>query len=423
MLITLNDKNVGDIVKIRESGTAVNYIIVHKGKPSNMYDDSCDGVWLLRQNAYPGHIAFDADNCNDYENSDIHSWLNGEYLNSIDPRIREVIRTVKIPFKKGTGNGGGSVLTGANGLTCRVFLLAGYEVGFTASVDKYFPVDGAKLSYFLEGNTNSAKSKRICCENDTAAIWWLRSQDTNYDDIGWVVMEDGGYHSGCAHNVSQCARPAFVLSYDLLVDSDDFVSTNTLPVITSDKTGDLGTLTSGLSCNYSINDEDAEDSVTVTLTLDDTRITQFTAVKEQQYAYSLAGSDWLKITNGKHTFKIEAADGRDTVESTAVFTRDQTDLSVMLETPFEADDTITACSLDVEGMIPADALCKYEVTNNALDDEPVWEDCTARVKAGFVHMFKNKTAANGFAFSVRISIRRGMSGIGGYITKISGGFE
>ena len=61
-----------------------------------------------------------------------------------------------------------------------------------------------------------------------------------------------------------------------------------------------------------------------------------------------------------------------------------------------------------------------EVTNNAKDDAPVWEDCTAEVKSGANHIFENKTAANGFAFNFRVTAERGASGEGGYINGVNG---
>ena len=89
----------------------------------------------------------------------------------------------------------------------------------------------------------------------------------------------------------------------------------------------------------------------------------------------------------------------------------------------EADDQITICVLSVQGSIPADAEFKVEVTNNALDDTPVWEDCTVEVKNGGNHIFANQTAANGFAFNFRVSAERGESGAGGYINSVQGGFQ
>ena len=89
----------------------------------------------------------------------------------------------------------------------------------------------------------------------------------------------------------------------------------------------------------------------------------------------------------------------------------------------EADGAITMCALSVSGSIPADADFTVEVANNALDDTPVWEDCTAAAKLGVNHLFANQTAENGFAFNFRVSVSRGASGKGGYITSVQGGFQ
>lgn len=420
----LGDKNVGDVVKISENGVAQNFIIVHKGKPSSIYDNSCDGVWVLREKAHSAR-AVDAENSNDYENSDIVPWLNGEYLNSIDPKIREAIKQVKIPYKKGQGNAAAGVQTGANGLSCKIFLLSGYEVGFTTTDNQYFPVDGARLSYFLNGNSDAnAKAKRICTDAAGSAVfWWLRSPYTHNTNSVWYVFSDGTYYSNYANTAARWARPAFVLPSYLLVNSDGTVSTNTLPTITSDKTGDLGTLENGFECAYSVNDADAADEVTVTITLDGVQKSEFTAEKGAEYTYSLTGNDWLKITNGNHAFKIEASDGKDTVESTATFTRSVNTATVTLNTPLEADDVIRACFLKIDGSLPTDTELVCEVTNNGNDAEPAWEDCSIKVKSGLSYAFKNKSAENGFAFNFRISAKRGASNAGGYITQISGGFE
>lgn len=417
----LGDKNVGDIVKIKENGVAVNYLIVHKGKPSDLYDDSCDGVWLLREKTLEKrawHGTSSSTSKNDYENSSVEEWLNSTFLNTIDEKIREAIKTVKIPFKKGLGNASTGVYSGANGLSCKAFLLSGYEVGFTQSDNQYLPIDGAKLSYFSDANSRIGKDS-----TGSAVHWWLRSPYTYNATLVFGVIADGSLNYYNSYSSSVAVRPAFVLPSSLLVGEDGTVSTNTLPTITSDKTGDLGTLTDGFTCNYSVNDADASDSVNVTLSMDDATIRTFAATKNKQETYSLTGDEWLKVANGSHTFKISATDGKDTAINTITFTRNLTELAVTLAAPFPADDRITACALNVEGSIPADAVCKFEVTNNALDTEPVWEDCTAKSKAGFSYIFTNKTAENGFAFNFRVTISRGASGSGGYITSISGGFE
>ena len=79
--------------------------------------------------------------------------------------------------------------------------------------------------------------------------------------------------------------------------------------------------------------------------------------------------------------------------------------------------------LNILGSIPGDADLEVLVTNNALDDEPVWEDATADIKNGNNHIFTNKTATNGFAFNFKLTVSRGSSNTGGYITNIGGAFQ
>lgn len=67
---------VGSIVKLKESGVPANYIVVHQGKPGELYDNSCDGTWLLRQNALDGFAQWGYGNNNKYAESYINRYLN-----------------------------------------------------------------------------------------------------------------------------------------------------------------------------------------------------------------------------------------------------------------------------------------------------------------------------------------------------------
>ena len=155
---TLGSKAVGSIVKIKENGAAVNYIVVHQGLPSSIYDSSCDDTWLLRQDIAERQV-WDSGNSNVLESSDIHSYLNNTWINRYDADTRNYIKQVKIPYRQ---NGGvtGTDRNGANGLSCRIFLLSGYELGWTTDISSHLPVDGAKLSYFDSGTGGTANNKR-----------------------------------------------------------------------------------------------------------------------------------------------------------------------------------------------------------------------------------------------------------------------
>lgn len=208
---------VGSAVKLMEGGTAVEYLVVNQGIPENssLYDASCDGTWLLMKDIYENR-QWNSSNVNNLENSTIHSYLNGTFLNLFESNIRDAIKQVKLPYRK-NGGSGGSDQSGANGLLCKIFLLSGYEVGWTTSDYSYFPVDGAKLSYFESGTGTSANNKRIANLNSSAADWWLRSPDTNYTNLVCGVSSNGSYNGSSAFNLGG-VRPALVLPGNALFD-------------------------------------------------------------------------------------------------------------------------------------------------------------------------------------------------------------
>lgn len=618
MSTQLGSMSVGSTVKLNLGGSPRDFLVVHQGLPSSMYDSSCNGTWLLLKDIYSNRT-WDGSN-NDYKNSDIHSYLNGTFLNLFDDDIKNAIKQVKIPYQNGTGSGG-SVASGSNGLSCKIFLLSGYEVGFSTSDNSYFPRDGAKLSYFSSGTSSSANNKRIAKLNGSAAGWWLRSPYAVYAGLVWGVGSDGSYGGwGCDYSIG--VRPALVLDSSLSVSDDGSVQTNqppttpssisvpekisggstitiswgastdpdgnlegyiversdnggsswsqiyqgnatstqnsvaygtqsvmyrvkaydsngeqsgyrtssqvevinntapsappsisvptevkggstlqitwsassdtegnvsgyvlerkvdegewtqvlkdnvlsftdtitkgwgtvayrvkaydaynaesawttsqtrtvnnnTAPTITCDyeDNQNLGTKTSGFTVSYSVNDEDAADSVTVTEKMDGVVKRTFTATKSQNNSFAVTGEYFMKLLNGNHTMVIEASDGKETTTLTLTFAKKVVKAVITLETPMDADAKISICAITVTGHIPTDADYTVEVTNNAKDDSPVWEDCTQECKVGNNYLFQNETAANGFAFNFRVTAERGDSDEGGYITSIQGGFQ
>lgn len=621
--VALGTKAVGSTVKLNVNGAAREFLIVHQGKPSSIYDNSCDGTWLLMKDCYESR-QWHSSNNNDYENSTIDSYLNSTFLNLFDANIRNAIKQVKIPYRKGAGYST-TVTSGASGLSVKIFLLSGYEVGWTTSDSSYFPADGAKLDYFLSGNGSSAQSKRVANLNGSAIRWWLRSpccDSYGGSQYAFIVNSDGDWHYGDC-SFSYGIRPALILPSSLLVSDDGSISTNTAPstpssitvppnimggttitiswsastdaegnlagykverstnggsswsqiyqgtekqttnavafgtdsvmyrvkaydneglesgyrtssqvevvnnnapsappaisvpnevkggeqlvvswTAASDSDGnlsgyilerainggssytqvfkgnalsftdsitkgwtsvryrvkaydsyeaesgyttspertvdnntaptitcdyadgaDLGTKSSGFTVSYSVNDVDSSDTLTVVEKLDGVQKRSFTATRNQSNSFAVTGEYFQKILNGQHTMVISVSDGKVTTTRTFTFTKSVTTAVITLEEPMEADAQITICAITVAGSIPADAEYTVEVTNNAKDTSPVWEDCTTAAKNGTNYLFTNETAANGFAFNFRVTVSRGSSDVGGYITSIQGGFQ
>ena len=615
--VRLGAKAVGSTVKIKVNGTVKDFIIVHQGKPSSVYDDSCNGTWVLMKDIY---TTYTFGNNNSYKDSSIHTYLNGTFYNLIDSDIRAAIKQVKIPYQNGTGGGDGSLATGANGLSTKVFLLSGYEVGWTTSDDRNFPKDGIRLAYF--GSGSGGNSKRVAYNGSSTAMWWLRSPHTdNYGSV-WAVNTEGSYDAGRWNYHSCGVRPALILPSTLLVSDDGTVSTNTAPstpwnisvpssimggtnisiswekssddesnlagykverstdggwswsriyqgtatsttdnvafgttsvmyrvkaydteglesgwrtssqvtvvnnnapsappsiavpkdvkggstlviswTAASDSDGNLSgyilerstdggfaymqvykgdaltytdTITKGWSTvmyrvkaydtdgmesgyttsairtvrynvapainasstslgeknapfnfGYTVTDADG-DTLTVTEKLDGkitatrTGVASGTALTFEQVA-DAAG--FQRVLNGSHTLTVEVSDGKETTSASATFTKTVHAASVTLTTPLAVDGDITVAVLQVTGSIPDDAVFKAEVTNDANDPSPVWQDATTEVKKGMNIVFTNSAATNGAAFNFRVSVSRGASGTGGYIEAISGAFQ
>lgn len=199
---------VGTTVKMNINGTAYDFIVAHQGKPSSKYDNSCEGTWLLMNKSYV-KMAYNGSG-NSYSSSDIHTYLNADFLSLLDSNIQTSIKQVKIPYH--TGGTSGSVKTGANGLSTKVFLLSGYEIGLTTSDNSHIPTDGTCLSYF-DGATDS---KRITYYKGSASSWVLRSPYTGHASRILNIDADGGFNWGGNGN-SNGVRPALILPSTALV--------------------------------------------------------------------------------------------------------------------------------------------------------------------------------------------------------------
>lgn len=222
--VTLSSKAIGSTIKLKVNGSARNFIVVHQGKPSSVYDDSCNGTWLLMQDIYENR-AWHSSNTNDYANSTIHSYLNSTFLNLFESNIKNAIKQVKLPYRKGSGTST-TVTGGSNGLSAKIFLLSATETSFDFS---YMPSgEGAELAYFKGCADNSSDSKRVAYLNGSATLWWLRSPFCGGFNLALCVDSNGDWGSNSCSN-SCGIRPALILPSTLLVSDDGTVSTNTAP--------------------------------------------------------------------------------------------------------------------------------------------------------------------------------------------------
>lgn len=212
--IKAGDLPIGQIVKLMEGGVETEFIVVNQGIPENssLYDSSCNGTWLLRKDIkenrnFGGNTS--------YATSAINTWLNRDYFNSLGAIEQKTVNQIKIPYVNS-----GNVESGTNGLSVKVFLLGGYEVGWTTNDSSAFPVDGAKLSYFIAGTAGNAK--RVAYLNSSASRWYLRSPSTVNNDYIWLVLPEGGHNTyGLSGN--EGIRPALIIPSTAIFDRNTYV--------------------------------------------------------------------------------------------------------------------------------------------------------------------------------------------------------
>ena len=227
---TATDIAIGGSIFTNVNNVRTEFLIVHKGNPdSNLYDASCDGVWLLMKDCYTAttwhHQAY-----NVYAISDANTLLNstaqGGFLGKLEEDIQNIIKNVKIPYC--IGNSSSTVNSGANGLPVKVFFLSAVEVGFRTSdipTSYDLPVDGVKLAMFDEGIGTTAKAKRIAkmivAQSYQATRWWLRSPTIwNDEDAYYVSIQGDGAFNGVSI-AGYGYRPCFIIPYDTKLDANN----------------------------------------------------------------------------------------------------------------------------------------------------------------------------------------------------------
>lgn len=402
---TLGNKSVGSIVKLKENGVLVDFYVA-----KHDYENGLNGsgrTLVVRKDCYDTR-QWHTSNVNAYATSAIDTWLNSTYKNLLDADIRGVIGTTKIKYTPGNGN------TTVGTLERAIFLLSVTELGRSTS---YANTEGTALSI--------ASSLQIAYLNGSAVVQWTRSPYTNSTYNAYCLNTNGNvvnYNCGNTYG----SRPAFTLPSTLSVSDDGSVSVNTAPTISgSYATGtNLGTKTAGFNLTYTVADADG-DTVTVKEYLDNVLQRTYTATLGATNTFQcVTAANFQTVLNGAHTLKVVANDGKaDSAAYTITFTKKVTKATITLASALPADDIIQVMVMTLTSSIPADANLKVLVTNNANDSSPVWEDATADIKSGVNHVFTNKTAANGFAFNFKLSVERGASDTGGYISNIGGAFE
>lgn len=407
MVTALKNKSIGSIIKIKINGTVADFILTNLGAPNKSYKNA-NGAWLTQKNIYNNQV-FNSSNNQAYAESSIKTWLKNTYLNYIESKLQPYILTPTLPI-------GANASNSSTTITTKVFLLSITETG-AATLSN----DGSKLSYFSDNNS------RIAYYGNNATIWWTRSSYSGNSSIVGCV-DTNGYWSYGAASGSHGVRPTFIVDSSLLVDDNGYIVYNNPPVISSSlgtSGTDLGEKKDVFDVTYSVSDSDG-DVLTVTEKIDNIVInTRKNISSGSSLTFSNLNNlaSFQTILNGKHILEIIANDGKESTSFIFTFTKKVTEADITLKEALAVEGDISVAVLKIEGSIPKDAIITVLVTNNGKDSNPVWQDATTQVLNNKNIIFTNKENINGAAFNFKISIKRGASDEGGYITSINGAFQ
>ena len=287
-----------------------------------------------------------------------------------------------------------------------------------------------RLEYiFTDFGTNiwtRTRSDNVSYHHDSS------DNDYYYDGVALSGVNSsyyGRFSTTYGHTPNWGYLPCFTLPETLYIDKDGFPTVNQPPEITSDAGESgvaLGEKNEPFTLPYTVTDGDG-DPMTITEKVNGVAL----AVRENVASGTELTVQCLsekalfqQILNGENTLVLEVGDRKTSTDWTSTFTKNVTSAVLSLAQPLTADDTITVAAMTLEGSFPADMSLSVELSNNARDDAPVWENCTdiqrGESRAFAHHAFTNKTAAKGAAFNYKVTITRGESGVGGNITMIGG---
>lgn len=433
----IKDLAIGDgFVYLMEGSTKVKFYVLRHN-----YESSLNGMGrtMFCRESPATSGTHTTSNLNSYapDSNNEATWYKETYANKFSDKVRGLIGTtkyigqyVRMSYTQ-TGDPSKSVLESDT-----------YESSF-------FPISTAEVggSDFSDGSAlSSAAISRIGSIRTRygSGIWTRSPSMTNtgtstsgfprkyyYANGKYIASASGSSLSTAegTYGTSYGYLPCFTLPETLYIDRDGFVTENQPPEITSDAGESgvaLGEKNEPFTLSYTVTDGDG-DPMRIVEKVNGMEI----AVRENVASGTELTVQCLsekvlfqQILNGENTLTLEVDDGKTSTDWTATFTKNVTRAVLSLAQPLTADDTITVAAMTLEGSFPADMSLTVELTNNARDDAPVWENCTdiqrGENRAFVHHAFAANAAARGFAFNYKVTIARGTSGVGGNITMIGG---
>lgn len=197
----ISDQAEGSTIKINENGSPVEFVVAKHDYESEL---NGAGRTLVVRKTQMTTFRFNDSKNNDYANSSINTFLNGDYQQYFDDKTQALIGSTK--FKYMVGNGDWTVKT----LECTAFILSLFELGFTSTNTA---VDGSALPI-----------ADVLVNNITKATW-VRNPSGNTSTIKTFYISSDKALDTAYPTAYNSIFPCFTLPANTKVDSNGLIIT------------------------------------------------------------------------------------------------------------------------------------------------------------------------------------------------------
>ena len=168
----------------------------------------------------------------------------------------------------------------------------------------------------------------------------------------------------------------------------------------------LGVKNSAFTVEFTVNDANPSDVLSVACSLNDKIIYENTNInRDEQYSVEITNAMLSELGLGdRNEIILEVSDARSVVKRVYTFTK-EVDLDAYCEyvtNPIMLASRPTCITVGQAISSSKPVEVKVYVTNNALDNSPKWEDMSEEYRKGSVHYFSNKVcASDNYAIALR----------------------